>query len=1082
MDSKQLESKETEKTFEKPRHWVSTEELTPEYWADESIQTRRSQEFYDKPIETLEKIEALDKSGVTRRDFLTIMGASMAMASFACARRPVNKIIPYVVQPQELTPGVPLFYASTIKGYGCDGYGIVVKTREGRPIKIEGNEEHPMNAGALSAQAQASVLSLYDPERLKAPMKGSKAGSKSATSWSDVDTMIAGALKEAKRVRIVSYPQNSDSTRRAMKDFMSAFTDARWLEVDPVGMDEVAEGQSEAYGTRVVPHYAFDQADVIVSFGADFVGTWGGAVENSSLFGKKRKLEKPTDEMSKLYVFESNLSTTGASSDERFAIIPGTEVAAAMAVARELIVVQKKGKFAGNAEVESALAGNSEEWLAKAGGLQKEKIKQVATDLWNARGKSLIVGQGSAGLQAVVNLLNSNLDNDGKTVDGVANPLPYTASVRALAGLQAEMDAGQIDVLIINQSNPVYFLPNGDAFAESMKKVKTVIAINDRIDETANFADVVLAENHFLESWGDAHPKAFVYSLQQPALSPIHDTRSLEEVLMGWTRAGVKSTGLLAQVSSAPKATFYDFVKENWKQSLFPSYGKGAAFNDFWELTLQKGVLEGKMGASRERAFKTASLKVAKDAVAQLKNLSLGKSKKGPATEGSGIALALYSTIQLTDGQLANNAWLQEMPDPITTITWDNYLNIGPAFAKELNIEANDVVTVKGESGSFEIPVNVQPGIVKGAATIAVGYGRTAVGKVGNHVGSNAFKVAKFSGEKGLETSGMLVTITKTGKKYELAMTQGHNRTENRPIINDITFAEYKKNPETANHTDPHLRMKEVPTMWTPPVDYSKNPYRWMMAIDLNSCTGCGACVIACQAENNIPVVGRDRVRQSREMHWIRIDRYYSGSEENPQVVFQPMLCQHCENAPCETVCPVVATSHSDDGLNQMTYSRCVGTRYCQNNCPYKVRRFNFFDHWKDYKDTLNMVWNPDVTVRSRGIMEKCTFCVQRINEVKGHAKDRNGMIKDGEVKVACQQTCPVDGIVFGNVNDPTSRISQMVKHPRAFRALEILNTRPSITYLTKVRNTASIEQHHGEASHGSAASTTEEASNGHHN
>jgi Fe-S-cluster-containing dehydrogenase component/anaerobic selenocysteine-containing dehydrogenase len=1068
MDSKQLESSQVEKKFDQPRHWVSLEELTPGYWSDEQAQTRRGQEFYDKPIETLEKIEAMDQSGVTRRDFLTIMGASMAMASFACARRPVNKIIPYVVQPQELTPGNALFYASTIKGFGCDGYGIVVKTREGRPIKIEGNEEHPMNAGALSAQAQASILSLYDPERLKAPMKGSKGGSKSTTTWNEIDATIAGALKVAKKIRIVSYPQNSDSTRRAMKEFMGAFNDVKWLEVDSVGLDEVAEAQSDSYGTRVIPHYAFDRADVVVAFGADFLGSWGSSVENANLWSKKRKLDLPADELSKLYVFEANMSTTGASADERFAIVPGAEVAAAMAVARELIVVQKKGKYAGNADVAAILDGNSEEWLAKAGGLSKEKIKQVAEDLWNARGKSIVLGQGSEALQAVINLLNSNLENEGKTVDGTSNVLPYTASIRGLASLQAEMDAGSVDVLIIDQSNPVYFLPNGDAFADAMKKVKLVVAINDRIDETANFADVVLAESHYLESWGDAHPKAFVHSLQQPAISPMFDTRSLEEVLLGLTRAGVKSGGLLAQTAANPKGTYYDFVKENWKQNLFSTFGKGQLFNDFWETTLQKGVVSTALASGRERPLRLATLKSAKNAVAQLKNLSLGKSKKGAATEGSGIAIGLYSTIQLGDGQYANNAWLQELPDPISTITWDNFLNIGPAYAKELGLESNDVVTVKGDNGSFEIPVNVQPGLAKGVGTIALGYGRTAVGKVGNHVGSNAFKVARFSGDKGLELSGMLVSIAKTGKKYELALTQEHNRTEGRPIINDITIGEYKKNPTAANHTDPHLRLKEVPTMWTPPVDYSKNPYRWMMAIDLNACTGCGACVIACQAENNIPVVGRDRVRQSREMHWMRIDRYYSGNEENPGVVFQPMLCQHCENAPCETVCPVVATSHSEDGLNQMTYSRCVGTRYCQNNCPYKVRRFNFFDHWKDYKDTLNMVWNPDVTVRSRGIMEKCTFCVQRINEAKGHAKDQNRLIKDGEMKTACQQTCPVDGIVFGNVNDPTSRIAQVVKHPRGFHALEILNTRPSITYLTKVRNVASATNH-------------EEAANGHH-
>ncbi len=1058
---------ESKKEFEKPRHWVSTEELTPEYWANEEAQTRRGQEFYDKPIETLEKIEAMDKTGVNRRDFLTIMGASMAMASFACARRPVNKIIPYVVQPQELTPGVALNYASTCNEC-AKGCGLLVKTREGRPIKLEGNDLHPANKGALCARGQASILNLYDPERLKAPFKGSKGGSKAASNWAEVDALVVAALKEAKKIRVVSYPQSGDSTRRILKEFMGAFQESKWLEVDPIGMDDVAEGQVESYDSKVIPHYAFDQAEVVVSFSADFLGTWGNPVENNGLWSKKRKLEKTADTLSKLYVFEANMTITGASSDERFPIVPGSEIAAAMAVAHELIVTQKKGKFAGNPEVLALLTGagsGHDDLLAKAGGLNQEKVKKVAEDLWEARGKSLVVGSGSVALQAVINLLNSNLENDGKTIDGTADVTPYTASNRQLAQLQSEMEAGQVDVLIVHRANPVYFLPHGAAFADAMKKVKTVISINDRIDETANFADVVIAENHYLESWGDSHPKASVHSLRQPTISPLFDTKSFEDLLISWTRSGVKSTGLLALTASAPKASYYDYVKENWKQTLWNEFGKGQTFLDFWESTLQKGVLENKAGSSKERNFKTGSLRIAKDAIAQWKTLSLSKSKKGAATEGSGIALSMYPSIAMADGASANNAWLQEMPDPISSITWDNYLNVGSSYAAELGLELNDVVTVRGDNGSFEIPVNIQPGLPKGAVTVAVGYGRTASGKVGNNVGANAFKIAKFSGDHGLQLTGLLVSITKTGKRYELASTQSHFRTEGRPILNDISLAEYKKNPGAASETDPEIRLDKVPSLWTPPYDYAKSPYRWMMAVDLNSCTGCGACVIACQAENNIPVVGRDRVRMSREMHWIRIDRYYVGDVDAPQAVFQPMLCQHCENAPCETVCPVLATTHNEEGLNQMTYNRCVGTRYCQNNCPYKVRRFNFFDYWKDYKDTMNMVWSPDVTVRSRGIMEKCTFCVQRINDGKGRAKDRKGIVYDGEIKTACQQTCPTDAIVFGNANDPLSRISQLKAHPRAFRSLEILNTKPSVHYLTKVRNSNGGEAE--EASHG---------------
>jgi MoCo/4Fe-4S cofactor protein with predicted Tat translocation signal len=1064
---KQTEMK-TETKFEKPRHWVSMEELTPDYWSDPAIQERRSQEFYDKPIETLEKIENLDKAGVSRRDFLTIMGASMAMASFACARRPVNKIIPYVVQPQELTPGVPLFYASTYTE-GFNSYGIVVKTREGRPIKLEGNELDPYSNGSLSARAQASLLRLYDPERLKSPMKGTKSGSKSTTGWSEVDAMIAAAIKASKSVRVVTAPHNSESTRRLMKEFMAAGSNIKWTEIDPIGMGDVADGQQASYGNAVIPNYAFDQADVVVSFSADFLGTWGDTLGNASKWSKKRKLNKASDNLSKLYVFESNMSITGASSDERFAVIPGTEVAAAVAVAHEMIVVQKKGKFAGNADVQAMLSGKMEEWLAKAGGLDVAKVKKVASDLVEAKGKSLVVGSGSVALQAVVNLINSNLENEGKTVDGTADHVVASGNVKALLELQSEMNAGKVDLLIIQGLNPVYFLPAGDAFADAMKKVKTVVAIADRVDETAQHADVVLAESHYLESWGDAHPRASVHTLQQPAISPIHDTRSFEEVIMGLVRAGIPATGLLAQVAGNTKAGYYDFVKENWKQSMFPQLGKGQSFVDFWETSLQKGVLVNKTSSAKERSFNVSSLKAAKDAITGLKPLSLGQSKKGPALEGTGMVLGLYSSVSMGDGSNANNAWLMEMPDPISTVTWDNYLNIGPVYAKELGITSNDVVLVKGEGFSFEVPVFVQPGIAKGAGTLALGYGRTASGKVGNNVGVNAFKAAKADAITGLQLSGMVVSITKTGKKYELAMTQGHFRTEGRPILNDITIGQFKKDPEAAMHTDPHLKLKEVPTLWAPPVDYAKNPYRWMMGVDLNSCTGCGACVIACQAENNIPTVGRDRVRQSREMHWIRIDRYYSGDENSPQVVFQPMMCQHCENAPCETVCPVVATSHSEDGLNQMTYSRCVGTRYCQNNCPYKARRFNFLDHWKEYKDTANMVWNPDVTVRSRGIMEKCTFCVQRINEAKGHAKDKKTKIKDSDLKTACQQTCPTEAIVFGNVNDSESAVLAWKNHPRSFRSLEILNTKPAINYLSKVRNVEGGHEHH------------EEANNGHH-
>ncbi len=1084
--------------FKPPRHWVALEELSAEYWSNEAEQTRRGQEFYDKPIEVLERIEKMDKSGVTRREFLTVMGASMAMASFACAKRPVNKIIPYVVQPQEVTPGIPVYYASTCQDC-AKNCGILVKTREGRPIKLEGNDLHPSNKGTLCAQGQASVLGLYDPERLKGPGKGAKGSAKNPIAWSEVDAFVASALKESSKVRLLTFPKSGESTRRLVKEFLANFPDSKWIEADPVGMDTVADGQNESYGTRVVPTYAFDQAEVVLSFAADFLGTWGDSVAHANQWAKKRKLQKTTsintEEMSRLWVFESMLTITGANADERIPVVPGAELAVALAVAHELIVAQKKTKFAGMPEVVSMLSSsNVDDLLGKAGGLSREKIKKLTEELWAARGKSLVVGSGSVGLQSVINLLNSALENDGKTIDGTQDPVPYSGSTKLLANLQSEMEHGLVDLLIIDQSNPVYFLPEGGKFSSAMAKVKSVVFVGSSVNETSKFADVVAAENHFLESWGDAHPRASVYSLQQPTLSPIADTKSFEDLLIQWSRLSGKFSGLLTTVAGNPKGTFYDYLKENWKQSLYAAHGKGQSANEFWETTLQKGVLEVKLPAPRERAFKSPSLKFAQTELSKLKTVSVAQSKKGPVTEGTGIVLGLYEKISMGDGRHANNAWLQEMPDPISTVTWDNYANISPEFAKQLELSEGDIVVLKGETGSIELPVKLQPGLVKGVVTAALGYGRTAAGAVGNGVGSNAFQLAGFNSQDGFVFEGQSVSITKTGKKYELAATQTHHRTAvdskslARPIVNDITLEEYKKNPHAASETEPHIRPEKAPgsnevaSLWTPPVDYAKSPHRWMMGIDLNSCTGCGACVIACQAENNIPIVGRDGVRMSREMHWVRIDRYYSGDENNPEVVFQPMMCQHCENAPCETVCPVVATSHSEDGLNQMTYSRCVGTRYCQNNCPYKVRRFNFFDHWKNYKDTLNMVWNPEVTVRQRGIMEKCTFCVQRINEARGHAKDknptvRNPLVKDAELKTACQQTCPTEAIVFGNVNDPESRISALRKHPRAFRVLEILNTVPSIHYLTKVRN----HEGEGESNSINHSNNREGAENGHH-
>lgn len=1040
--------------FVPPRHWVGPEELEASYWNDPKVQEKRGQEFFEKPVEWLDKIEKIDeidKKGVARRDFLTIMGASMAMASAACARRPVHKIIPYVVKPEDIVPGVANWYASTCQECPC-GCGILIRTREGRPIKLEGNPDHPISKGALCIQGQASLLNLYDPDRLKKPLAHLRAdGSSREISWEDADAAIVAALKKVSngngRVRVLSGELKSESTRRLVSEFLAGFKDGKHVEYDPLQLEEIQEGQNLAYGTPVTPDYKFDQADYILSLGADFLGTGLSSTQYSRDWAKKRQVrgQVPAQaKISRMVCFESMMSLTGSNSDLRVPIRPGDEFKIALALANELLVNRKLSGLSKDGAVVSALSGYSVDKVATELGLHDgaAQLKQIVDELWANRGKGIVIGGSLAAktssalsLQIVINLLNSALENEGSTVDGTVNTAHSRASFSGMSKLISEMNAGQVDVLVIYRSNPAYTLPKATlGLSEALKKVPLVISVADRDDETGHFADYVLPDPHYLENWGDANPRKGLYSIQQPAIAPLHSTRAFQDSLIHWGKAlDLKSPGLLSK-----SLDWHQYLQENWKETHYKTSGVSGPFDRFWEGVLRAGVyLTGSMAAKPSvRTFRTGAL---------------NRLSKTTPLDPEAITLALYPKVAIYDGKFANNAWLQELPDPISTVTWDNYLNLGPSLAKKLGMKEDDVVEIRSGDLIAELPVHVQPGLHPGAAAAAVGYGRRAVGKVGNQAGVDVYPFVQVVDQQ-LVFSGQPVKLRKTGKFYRLAATQWHNVTENRPIINDITLAEFRKNPGTMNHTDPHLKMESIPSLW-PRHEYKG--YRWGMAIDLNSCTGCGACVVACQAENNIPVVGRDQVRVSRQMHWLKIDRYYSGSMENPEVVFQPMLCQHCENAPCETVCPVLATVHDDEGVNVQVYNRCVGTRYCQNNCPYKVRRFNFFDHWKSYEGEMNLVWNPDVTVRTRGVMEKCTFCIQRVRDAKDKAKDNGERVKDGNLKTACQQTCATDAIVFGDINDPESRVSKLAASPQGFRVLEELNVRPSITYMTKIRNKA---------------------------
>ncbi len=1029
------------KTFQQPRHWIGTEELSASYWTDPAIIEKRAQEFHDKPIETLEMIERLDSKGIKRRDFLTLMGASMAMASFACARRPVHKIIPYVVKPEEVTGGIANYYATVCPE---TGYGLLAKVREGRPIKLEGNPDHPMNRGKLSARDQAQILDLYDMDRAKEPLRVSRGKSSRAAKWEDVDSEIAGKLKQISagsgRVRVLSSRMVSESTKRLTTEFLSGFANGSQVEYDAISLEDIVEGQNDSYGTAVIPNYHFDQAEVVLSLGADFLGTWVSPVEFSLDWAKTRKLDSKnakSAKMSKLFVAESMMTITGANADVRFPVRPGDELKVAAAIANA--VAKKKG-----VSVPANIGSYSISAVAAEIGFSEHSLEAVAEALLGSAGKSIVVAGGLSSktehsycLQLVANFLNSTLGNDGKTIDGTAQSFTKVGGkFSEITKLVSEMNSGAVDALIVYRSNPIYSLPKAVGFQAAMAKVPLVISISDREDETALLADFLLPDHHFLENWGDAMPKKGVVSIQQPTLAPIHSTRSYQDTLITLSKsAGLKPKGLLA---TAAGAGWYDYLRANWKENIL----KSGSFESSWENVLRDGVVKSSSGSSSSRSFRATALSC-------VPSFSKGS---------DGLVLATYEKVGMGDGLRANNPWLQELPDSITAATWDNYAAISPKLAEKFSLKSDDVVEISNGSETLALPVYVQPGLHSSVIAIAVGYGRTAAGKIGNGVGRDVKGfVTVMSGR--LAFSGASVKMMKTGRRYQVANTQWHNATEDRPIVNDITLAQFKANPKEANHTDPHLRMEKVPSMW-PKFEYKGN--RWGMSIDLTACTGCTACVIACQSENNIPVVGRDNVRKSREMHWIRIDRYYSGDSANPDVVFQPMLCQHCENAPCETVCPVAATVHDDEGVNSQIYNRCVGTRYCQNNCPYKVRRFNFFDHWKAYEGSMNLAWNPDVTVRTRGIMEKCTFCTQRVRDAKDKAKDEGRKVTDSDIKTACQQTCPTDAISFGNMNNPEAEVSKLKLDARSFRVLEVLNTVPSVSYLSKVRNKEGGGAHHG--------------------
>ena len=988
----------------------------------------------------------------SRRDFLKVMGFGIGAVSLAACEAPIRNAIPYVEKPVDVDPSIPNYYASTFVD-GSDYSNVVVKTREGRPIKVEGNELSAFSGGGTTSQVEASVLSLYDKQRLTGPMKDGK-----ATTWQDIDAAVS-ALR-GQNVAIVTHSIASPSTQAAIEQFTAGLGTADVVSYDQLSVSGVLDANEATFGKRAYPSYDFSSADVIVSFGSDFLGSGANQALNNKQFAATRKLGDKKKTMSRLYAFESNLSLTGANADYRFPVRP-SEIPGLIADLYDTIVNGATAK--------------------------DDQVKKVAADLRNASGKALVVaGSNNTNVQILVNAINSTLGAYGSTID--LNKVNNTrkGDDKAFAAFVNNLKGGRYNGVIFYNCNPVYDHPMGSEIAGALGNVSVSVSTSDRMDETANAVKMIAPDSHYLESWNDFELTTGTYSLAQPTISNIFDTRQAQESFLNWAGSETKN--------------YYDFIRSNWEAVYTANPGAFGNFDQFWDKSLHDGVLETD-AASEEVAYDGASVAGAASAV------------KGMAA-ASGLELVLYVNSSVGNGRQANNPWLQEMPDPITKACWDNYLTVSPKQAEEWGIQTDAGkmstqkvnLTVNGQT--LAVPVLPQPGQAYNTMGLALGYGRTNAGKVADGVGVNAYPLIQAAGTSlSYELTG--VNAEATSESHNIAQTQTSQTFLGREnVVQESILKAYQKDAG-AGRSHPHIATSEgfkkpsAVSLWK---GHKYANHHWGMAIDLNSCTGCGTCTIACQTENNIPVVGKQEVINRREMHWIRIDRYYSHDPEeltdtqkgllgtrhgefaayaNPEVTFQPMMCQQCNNAPCETVCPVAATTHSSEGLNQMTYNRCIGTRYCANNCPYKVRRFNWFKYHdnEQFGDNLamnndlgKMVLNPDVTVRARGVMEKCTFCVQRIQAGKLEAKKENRRPVDGEVNVACAKSCPSDALVFGDMKDPESRISKLLKiksmdkgveaqEERAYHVLEELRVMPNIWYLTKIRNKDEEKKSEGAAS-----------------
>jgi MoCo/4Fe-4S cofactor protein with predicted Tat translocation signal len=1050
----------------------------PELHNSPEFQASASNEFAEAlPVDEFLNSNEAEKNGTSRRDFLKVMGFSTAAVALAACETPVIRSIPYVVKPEEVTPGIANFYATTFYD-GHDFASILVKTREGRPIKIEPNDLGGISLNGTNARVQASVLDLYDGARLRGPYyKGEP------TTWKTVDDAAAAALNGA-NVRILTSTIISPSTQALMGEFAARYPNTKHITYDAISYNALTRANKNVFGKAVVSSYDFSKAKVIVGIACDFLGNWLTGEEFSKQFAQTRKVNGRNSEMSRHFHFESTLSLTGANADYRYMVKPSELGKVAAAFYNEV------ASATGNATVSGGDKFSNAETAAA--------IKKVAASLVANKGASLLVsGVNDEGIQTLVNGINKMLDNYGKTVDVDSPMYLKQGDDRAFSELVAEMASGKVNVLFTYNCNPVYTAPASLKFADAYKKVATKISFARVMDETATLSDIVCPDHHYLESWGDANPRKGLYTLQQPTINPVfaqprHEgTRQFQDTLLKW---------------SGNNTDYLTYLQNHWMGKVFPASGGTGDFATFWAKALHDGAITSSEQPATTDAVKggkeAASEKAAAPENATASSASADYARAASMATGARAAgqfeLFVYEKIAMGSGNQSNNPWLQELPDPISTVTWDNYITMSPLDVKELGLREmlrQDIdgsivdLTVNGET--FKMPVYPQPGQAPGSIGLGLGYGRVLESfKVAHGIGVNAFPFMAMMNDT-IQPIVTNVSVAKTGDKHRFAATQIQHTIMGREeyLLREVSLKEYKEkdknyfNPpvELAVHGGGKKHVNDI-DLWAA---YPRPGHKWGMNIDMNLCFGCGACVVACTAENNVAVVGKSEVSRTRAMHWLRIDRYFSsdmnlrkGEEEgygskrtyiemenpsaNPQVTFQPMMCQHCNHAPCETVCPVLATSHSTEGLNMMTYNRCIGTRYCANNCPYKVRRFNWFSY-NENPDYANinpaqfelgrMVLNPDVVVRGRGVMEKCSMCQQRLQAAKLDAKKAGTPIKDGSVKTACQSACSSGAIVFGDLNDLESEVAKGREDDRTYYLLEDIGVKPSTSYKVKVRN-----------------------------